>query len=333
MSLLPNRYNSCYSLRSTRQTPICPAFLLLPICAAIYLVTGCEHKDLIYPIDTCQVRISFDWSKAPDAQTEGMTLMCYPCNSDTRTWRFDIAGHKGGYIELPPGEYKVLTVNNDLPGLRFINTNNINTFKAVSIKLDSEDMMPTGMLYGTTIGTDYDPALSIPAFSGLWNSSQPEYNLTLTPDSLCTVLHLEVSNLHNGRQIRSVSACLSGTPYSLLIQSDLPENPTMHTGFSLEPIVPDSSVDIHGYTSILGTPMHGVMYELMITAAMKNGAIYKKSFDVTNQLLNSPWPRNVFVTIDNIELPPDESESIGSFELGADVDGWSNVLIEITTGS
>ncbi|MDE5877909.1 MAG: DUF5119 domain-containing protein [Muribaculaceae bacterium] len=330
MTPLPNRYTTCSNLRHTRQTSLRTATLSLSLCASVYLVTGCEHKDLIYPLDTCKVKISFDWSKASNAQPEGMTVMCYPCNSDTRTWRFDIAGRNGGYIELPAGKYKVLTVNNDLPGLRFINTDYINTFEAVSVKLDSEDMMPTGMLYGTTIGTDHDPILSIPAFSGSWNSSQPEYNLTLTPDSLCTILHLDVLNLHNGRQIRSVSACLSGTPYSLLIQSDIPEDATMHTGFSLEPIIPDSSINLHGHTSMLGTPMPHIMYELVIKAVMKNGVTYKKNFDVTQQLLNSPWPRNIFVTIDNVELS-DENESTGSFELGADVDGWNKVLIEITT--
>ncbi|MDE6669795.1 MAG: DUF5119 domain-containing protein, partial [Muribaculaceae bacterium] len=299
----------------------------LPLCAVVYLVTGCNHKDLLYPVDTCKVRVSFDWSKASDAQPEGMTLMCYPCNSDTRTWRFDIAGRNGGYIELPSGKYKVLTVNNDLPGIRFINTGYINTFEAVSIKLDSEDMMPTGMLYGATIGSDTNPIISIPAFSDSWDSSQSEYNLTLTPDSLCTILHLNISNLHNCRQIRSVSACLSGTPYALLIQSDLPEEPTMHTGFSLEPIIPDSSINLHGATSILGTPMQHILYELVLTATMKNGAIYKKKLDVTQQIVNSLWPRNIFITLDDVELPSDESEATGSFELGADVDGWSKVFI------
>ncbi|MDE5795997.1 MAG: hypothetical protein K2H75_02700, partial [Muribaculaceae bacterium] len=118
----------------------------------------------------------------------------------------------------------------------------------------------------------------------------------------------------------------------LLIQSDLPQDPTMHTGFSLEPIVPDSSINIHGATSILGTPMQHILYELVITATMKNGAIYKKKFDVTHQIVNSLWLRNIFITLDDVELPSDESESTGSFELGADVDGWSKVFIEITTG-
>lgn len=334
MNLQPNRNNPCSNLRSTRRKlPLCFGILSLLICTVVDLTTGCTQKDLIYPlVDACRVKVLFDWSHAPNAHPEGMTLIFYPCNTDTRMWRFDIADYYGGYVELPAGEYKVLTVNNDLPGLRFINTSHIETFEAVSVKLDPEDMMPSGMLYGTTKGTDCHPVLSIPAYSDSWHASQREYTLTLTPDSLCSVLHLDILNLHNAKCLRSVSACISGIPYALMIESEHPEDPAMHARFTLEPIIPDSSVNLYGCTSMLGTPMPNVIYELSLTAIMNDGSAYKKSFDVTPQLLNSPWLRNIFITINNVELPSGGSDSTGSFELGADVDGWSNVIIEIITG-
>ncbi len=336
MYLQPNSNNPYPNLRRLRRSfPLCCGVLSLLICMVTCLITGCTQKNLIYPfIDTYRVKILFDWGHAVHAQPEGMTLMFYPCNPDTKMWRFDIADCDSGYVELPPGDYKVLTVNNDLPGLRFVNTDHIDTFEAVSIKMDSEDVMPTGMLYGTTTGIDGQPALSIPTSSDSWLNPQSEYVVTLTPDSLCTVLHLDISNLHDARRLRSVSACLSGVPYALIVESEYPQDPLMHTRFTLSPLVSDSSINLSGYSSILGTPMTDVLYELAITAVMNDGTAYKKNFDVTPQLLNSPWLRNIFITINNIELPSEsgEDEPTGSFELGADVDGWSSVVIEITTG-
>ena len=103
---------------------------LFYLMALALLFTACEHKELCYlHPHTAQLLVEFDWSYAPDAErdneVEGMCLWFYPVDEEgTQTGeplRYDLAGMKGGTVEIPVGRYQVLYYNNDYEVVQFRN--------------------------------------------------------------------------------------------------------------------------------------------------------------------------------------------------------------------
>ena len=103
---------------------------LFYLMALALLFTACEHKELCYlHPHTAQLLVEFDWSYAPDAErdnaVEGMCLWFYPVDEEgTQTGeplRYDLAGMKGGTVEIPVGRYQILYYNNDYEVVQFRN--------------------------------------------------------------------------------------------------------------------------------------------------------------------------------------------------------------------
>ena len=80
----------------------------------------------------------------------------------------------------------------------------------------------------------------------------------------------------------------------------------------------------------------GGEYDLQIAVTLTNGKTIARKFNVTSQVMNSPYQRNVLIVIDGLSIPhpgdPDyPDDNIGGID--ADVEGWVTIETDIMVGA
>ena len=179
-------------------------FLILTVWA-VGMLTACRQKDLVCAGDPVKVIVDFDWQMAMGADPEGMTLILFPADGNSRLWRFDISGCEGGEIELLSGVYNVLAYNSDLPGVNFTDTDNFDRYSACARSAGDSITSPTGMLYAAHLSS-----------ARLFNTGEGLPSITLTPDSLSTLYHIRVDSVSGTERIKTASALIKGIANSVL---------------------------------------------------------------------------------------------------------------------
>ena len=158
-----------------------PVAFLTMLAAA--LLASCRQKDIVSPDEMIRLMVDFNWRNAYEAEPEGMTVLFFPADGDSPSWRFDIPG-RGGEVELFPGLYRVLAYNNDLPGVVMANTDSYDICEA-TVRMMSDTLSHcTGMLYGASLSS-----VAIGRGHGRLQA------IRLTPDSLATVYHIRVDSV------------------------------------------------------------------------------------------------------------------------------------------
>ena len=266
-----------------------------------------------------RVTVDFDWLHAEGAEPEDMTVLFFPADVDGRSWRFDIPGRDGGDVELFPGLYRVIAYNNDLPGVLMANTDSYDTCEATVRMTNDTLSQPTGMLYGANLS--YVPVGS--------NHGHPQA-ITLTPDSLATVYHIRMDSVSGTHRIKTARAVINGIASSVCLQLQRNSETTCCVSTTLQ-ILPLARSTLEAVATGFGNPSvpnPRITLDVVVTTSH---ATYKKSFDVTDQVMNSSNPRDVNIYIQGMVIPeadlpdnPDEND-VG---ISVGVDGWQ--VIEIT---
>lgn len=302
------------------------------IVASALFCAGCAQKEIGAPdFSPRVVDIAFMWGNAPGADPAGMTVCFYPRSEGARMWRFDIPGRSGGSVELPPGSYEMVAVNNDLPGVVYSSMPEL----SVSARVDADGVAASsGMVYGAAVGeltvTPCGVSYRLP------DGTVKECGRGLvrcSPDSLSTIYHISVTDVNEPSTIRSATARLSGCGARLDIASGRVSGGPVSLAARLEPDA-RGGVTLAGETSGFGGAGSGRDFELTVTVARTDGKFYARSFDVGGQVVNSSSPRNVYISVNGSDIP-------GAGEGGGDssdaditvgVDGWHEVEINIETG-
>lgn len=288
--------------------------MLLSLCT----LAGCSQKDVVDELETMLVGIVFDWRNAEKANPEGMTLLFFPTEEASQPWRFDIAGREGGDIEILPGNYHVLAFNNDLPGVEFADRDSFETFSAVVRSVGDILAAPTGVLYAADL-----------ADARIHNSHGQRQILTLTPDSLSTVYHIRLDSVSGTERIKTARAVLQGLARSVCLQMKCNSKEVCDVTAPLQISPIDRSVLVTTTTGFGNPDVPEPRIELEVIVTTSHGT-YKKSFDVTDQVVNSKYPRNVSINITGLDIPAadtpvnPEGDDVG---ISVGVDGWQ--LIEI----
>lgn len=308
-------------------------FMLLSITAALFCMmvfSSCVHKDIEWP-STTHLSVEFDWGRASGAEVDGMTLYFFPADSHSKLWRFDIAGGKGGPLELPPGHYSLIAVNNDLRGVTFSGTDSYSLLQANARPYAADTLtLSTGMLYAASFpsvrvgysGVDYTDS------SGR-NVTSPEGIIRAFPDSLATVYHIRIDSVSGAERIRSARAVLCGVAASVAISSCANSSASCAADFAIPLTGGATSTTLTTSEAAFGVPdIPTPQFTLRIVVTTAH-AVYEKNFDVTGQVLNSGNNRNVYIHISGINIPAADSPS-GDPDVGINVgvDGWQ--VIEIT---
>lgn len=310
---------------------------LVILSLLVPLLTSCGHKDILCPgNEPHTLTVKFMWEKAPEAAPDGMTLYFFPAGEGTRVWRFDIAGRDGGKVELPIGAYRFLAVNNDLPGVMFSGEDAYGNFTANTRKNpDTGLMRPTGMLYGGTVDhVEVTPCGIIYTTPEGTIKECRQGLLRCHPDSLSCVYNVIFRRCEGMENIRTASACIQGEASSLRVAYSIPEGEPVATSFRLAREEQPDGDALAGSTTVLGTDTeHLPSVKLTLNVERTDGKHIAKSFDVTEQVVNSMNPRNVFIIITGVEIPAGDTPDIPGGDVGIDVgvDGWQTIEIDIGT--
>ncbi|MDE6741408.1 MAG: DUF5119 domain-containing protein [Muribaculaceae bacterium] len=285
---------------------------------SVWVLTGCCQKEIEYDLEPIVVGMNFDWQNAIDANPEGMTMLFFPLEGPSQPWRFDISGRAGGNIEILPGRYNVLTFNNDLPGVEFTYKDSFDRFSAMTRSVGDTLSAPTGVLYSAVI-----PEVEIRNTNGKLRI------LTLSPDSLSTVYHIRLDSVSGTERIKTARAVLQGLARSVCLHLKCNSKEYCNVVAPLQISGSDHSV-LETVTTGFGNPdIAEPRIRLDVIVTTSHGS-YKKTFDVTDQVMNSKYLRNVNINIKGLEIPAaDTPEHPDGDDVGitVGVDGWQ--VIEI----
>ncbi len=244
-----------------------PFLIISLIMGTGYFLSGCTQKDLTYDQNPIKVSVEFNWDNAINANPEGMTVLFFPADADSQSWRFDLDGREGGEVELLPGTYNVLTFNNDLPGIEFTNADDFYTLSAISRKMNDSISAPTGMLYAAHRKSE--------RISNAYGGKR--HIITLTPDSLSTVYHIRLDSVRGTERIKTATALIKGVARSVCLQL---ERNSKETGCISAPLNIDTACNsrLLALTTAFGNPDlpdPRIVLEIIVTTSHGK---YSKSF-------------------------------------------------------
>lgn len=294
-------------------------YLLILTVWGTFLLTSCSQKELEYSGEPVKLLVRFNWQEAPSADPEGMTLLFFPADETSKFWRFDITGREGGEIELLSGNYRVLAYNNDLPGINFVDTDSYDRLSASARSINDSITTATGMLYSVHLSSAF-----------IFNSEDSRPLIELTPDSISSVYHIRLDSVSGTERIKTANAVIKGLARSvcLQLQRNSVESCSLSTPLHISPQNRSSLETVTTGFGLPDVPDPKIILEVIVTTSHGK---YSKSFDVTRQVVNCKYPKDVDININGLDIPaadnpvnPDGNPDVG---ISVGVDGWQ--LIEI----
>lgn len=330
-------------------------FYITTLLAAVF--TSCEHKDLCYMHPhTTEIHVLFDWSYAPDAETnqevEGMCVWFYPVDEageqTGEPLRFDLAGMKGGTVNLPAGRYNVLYYNNDYETVQFRNSGDF---------WEKECFTREGSLFEPVEGYAGSRAGSSPRAEGtedqrvvitpemMWGDNamnleigenglsywfvrdgeteqttieNSDMRFTLMPHEQVCRYTLEIRNVEHLENVTQMCASLSGMSGSVFCAAEALKDEEVTLPFEATSDGP-STITAELYT-FGHHPDNDEPHKLVLYTWMTDGTKWYYTFDVTRQVDEAPDRRHVHLVIDGLSLPEPIGEDSG---FRPDVDGWT----------
>lgn len=313
---------------------------VLAMAIALIALSGCHHKDLCYmhPHVT-KLRVVYDWSEAPEANPAGMRAFFYSVDEPGRYHTFDFPGAKGGEIELPAGEYVLVTYNNDTEAVRFSSTNSFDNHYAQTRTGDILEPMYGNGVTSTATTDNGERVVICP--DQLWGCSVTQITITqhgvtyihehsgtraetytdngdqiitLYPhDMLCHYTY-EVRNVKNANHISQISAALSGMSPGMNLSTETLD--AEHVTLPFEANANATANTITGSFLTFGhNPDNTASHRMSFYVVMDDGSKYTikapSNLDVTDQVDNAPDRRHVHIIIDGLDLPDTNDTGTG----------------------
>lgn len=221
-----------------------------------------------------KINVVFDWSHAQMAHPDGMTLYFYALDQNSLNWRFDIAGRDGGTVELPSGRYRMLTVNNDLPGVIYSGSDGYSTLSATA-RSSGSGIAPTGMVYAANITYLEVTPCGITYRNGEGAVKEcPANVLRCTPDSIATVYDITVDDIKGLNHVQSATLTLRGIATSKAIASRQCDGNANLSATA--DIYTAHRGSFHAVTTGLGTSQNTDSITLAVTVARTDGKRIEK---------------------------------------------------------
>ncbi|MCM1071459.1 MAG: DUF5119 domain-containing protein [[Clostridium] fimetarium] len=311
--------------------------LLLTLLLTVLSLAGsaCSHKDVVCPVGIERaINVRFEWDEYPEASPKGMTLMFYPISQGAKIWRFDIAGRDGGEVTLPVGTYAMLAFNNDLPGVR---ADDLGSFDGAlaHLKTSSGVTRGCGNLYAATVKhleiTPCGVSYTLPS------GKVKECGKGLVrcyPRPLCSRYTVRVLEVRNIELLCASQSLIDRMASCVNLSKGRPEPLACSLGIEMAAAdeIPALTGSATCFGPVPGTGKHMLRLDIIRT----DGQRLSKEFDVTDQIRTAPNPRDVVITIQEIEIPPDsippdpggDGSDVG---IVVGIDGWNVVNIDLTT--
>lgn len=307
-------------------------FFYLFALIATLAFSSCEHKELYYgSTHTANVKVIFDWKKAPDAAPKTMSLYLFPGDGGP-VQRYEFTDRTGGIVKIPVGNYNVLCLNSDSELIQLRGISRWETFEAYT---GEERMLGSlGIRSGSVPGADGTGTEKISlAPDMLWSDRAKNIEITLLPaeqaitlypgESVCSYT-VEIRNASNLKYVSDLSGALSGMAGGLLPGPD--ELTTERVTVPFNTVSDGISTITGNFLTFGSSPTIGNTNRLVIYAILADGSKWYYTYDVTSQVRSAPDKRHVRIVLDGLPLPKPIANG-GGFQ--PSVDDWKNVNVDI----
>ncbi len=332
MHLSSSRIIKCTSILATAWS--------LSSCALIYQDSNCPD-DI-----TSELTVRNEWDMSPDANPDGMSFVFFDPKEDY-PWRFDFANKYGGSVDIPCGNYGVITYNNDLKSIITVNEYNYSSFTMITPPSGLYNGLGAvaGEILGETTFNDepvrkfpdkiwcdavqhlqFDPTRTIWTTDSGKEVSMSPPELIMHPQQQTATITVTVLHVSNIVSIKRMCAWLSGLPGELRPASISTESNHVTHPFS---IYKDGDNRLVGTLNSFGSADNITSTNtLCLKFWLKDGSEKQCEFNVTDDIKASPDPFNIHIIIDKIDLPLVEGDQDGGgFDVS--VDGWPTIEIDL----
>lgn len=314
-------------------------FLTLSLGALFVLAEGCTQKDLRNDTPTTiaeHVEVVFDWRKAPGTQAASMGLYLYCEGRSMVDYWFN--NRDGGIIKTYAGRHNAICHSNDDPyGHHVRNTHShgeLEIYTDLASTLIGQGIPTRGIPRAE--GTEDQPLRVTPSM--IYGAMDTDLHIRasalgqqiiLYPEELVchySVEFVDVKNLKSAdTRIDATLSSLAGGHYPGRMQPT--SEPVTHT-ITLSPNDEMTSLRSEFYT--FGTPV-GVSLPNMLCLyiALRNRTGNYYTFDVTDQIVNAPDPRNVSIKVYGLELPELPEDPPSWAGISVDIDSWDSFYFDV----
>lgn len=283
---------------------------------------GCTRRELCYDHSHwTDLKIEFDWNRAPQAQPRTMVVYLFPRNGgDPR--RYEIADPvQGGTVRVPADCYDAVAFNGDTETL----TENGSDFSSFFVSTRESELLTPQEIHtlGTPPrpdGTDSQPVRVAP--DPVWSDRAEAFEVTpsgkpqslrFTPAEATVVYTVNVVNAENLSSDFTVSGAITGVAES--------HSPAAGTAAGGEVTVPfamemTSARSLSGSVVLFGHCPDGTdSRSHILTLYTSTKKFY--NFDITDKLHGATDPTHVTITISGIRFPEP-----GEAGMNPDVSDW-----------
>ena len=309
----------------------------ITMLAVLMLTQACTHKDLCYDHPhTIDIDVEFDWSKAPDAMPETMSLYLFP-EDGGKVQRYEFTDHTSGRIRVLPGRYKTICMNSDTRNIRFGDRSSFETCFITTDETDLVNRNSTLDVRNSSIpkarGTEEERIIMSP--DSIWTASMDEIvvdslcrKISFTPEEAFIQFKVEIRNVENIQYLSGSSGALSSMAGAFFPgpkkMSEEKATIPFNTHISRKENMLSGKFLVFGHC-----PVTENQHFLTLYCHMADGSNFYCTYDVTEQIHSS---NNDVITIilDHLPLPepePGEGGEGGGFQ--PTVGGWESIDIGI----
>ena len=330
--------------RTLRALGTTVAAMALALCAALAAaiiagtLSSCEHKGFCEPgAAVSRVHVVFDWRNAPGATAKTMSLYLYP-ETGGEPLRYDFDNAAGGTVEIPPGTYKAVFLNNDTEAVLLRGTDGYGTFEAYT--RPSYLLEPLGLQGNPAGANPSGEAVCLPP-DRLWAGSRADVEIlppegpsgaaydrevTFYPVEETSRYTVEIRNVRNLKFASALGLSLSGLSGSLAVAGSA--RSALRTMLPFEARGDEAASVITGGCHAFGlSASANKMRTLALYVILTDGSKQYYTFDVAAQVNGAPDPKNVHIVIDGLDLPKPIVEEGGGFM--PSVDDWIGENVEV----
>lgn len=308
------------------------------MAAAAMTLAACEHKELCYDHShTVPVDVVFDWTEAPDADPDMMEVYFFP-QDGSAAHRIAFNGLDGGTIELPYGNYDIITVSADGSGATANLRRGTEAWESFEIYTRDASVLEGMGMSSTTAeppraeGAENESGALAPDM--LWSDRQQDMTVkaadrltvTLYPEQSATRFTIEIDGAENLKYVKSVSGTLSGLSRGYFVGTDKLNAECVSVPFGMRS---DRESRLDGTCLGFGhcpeengdTP-----HKLVVYAVLADGSQWYYEYDVTDQVHDAPDQRDIHIRLNGLPLPKPIVNGSG---MHPSVDDWENEQVDI----
>lgn len=306
---------------------------------AALVMSSCNHKLLEDGEEASRIRVEFDWSDAPEANPQGMCVYFYNAANGTHH-RFDLPGMNGGYVELPYGDWHIITYNNDTEGLLFDSDHDFDLHTGYTRDGNIlEGALGNGAASAPrAAGTSSERVTITPDM--MWGESRRLHNIaetpggetvvTLRPHELVCIYSYEIRNVKNIDRIIKMCGALTGMSSSISFGDE-----ALGTSSSTLAIPAQKGTNstitgqfyTFGHHDLNPDPHRMTLYVWLDDGKKLVYGTESQNWNVTEQIHNAADRRHVHYIIDGLDIPDEDSGSW--FDPSADDWGTENYDLPI----